>query len=80
MTTTRPEFGACSTTRVGAEHIWRFGPRYAWSGRLVALLVLWYQRWRQRRRLAELEDCLLQDIGRTRKEALDEAAKPFWRP
>jgi uncharacterized protein YjiS (DUF1127 family) len=44
------------------------------------LLELWYQRWRQRRRLAELEDHMLHDIGKTRNEALEEANKPFWRP
>ncbi len=80
MNTTRPEFGTYSMTPVGAEHVWRFGPRYAWPGRLIAKLVLWHQRWRQRRRLAELDDHLLKDIGKTRKEAADEAGKPFWRP
>jgi len=30
--------------------------------------------------LAELDNRLLQDIGKTRREAIDEAGKPFWRP
>ena len=83
MYATRPEFRTYSITAVEAEQACvarRFGPRYAWSGRLVALLVLWHERWRQRRRLAELDDRLLQDIGQTRREAVDEASKPFWRP
>jgi uncharacterized protein YjiS (DUF1127 family) len=29
--------------------------------------------------LAELDDRLLKDIGKTRKEAIAEAAKPFWK-
>jgi uncharacterized protein YjiS (DUF1127 family) len=80
MNTTSREFGTYSITAVGAEHVRRFGPRYDWPSRLVALLVLGHERWRQRRRLAELDDRLLQDIGKTRREAVDEANKPFWRP
>lgn len=37
-------------------------------------------RGRQRRRLAELDDYLLRDIGVTRAEARRECAKPFWKP
>ena len=42
---------------------------------------LWAERRRQRRTLGELADeqHLLDDIGLTRAQALDEAAKPFWR-
>jgi uncharacterized protein YjiS (DUF1127 family) len=47
--------------------------------RLAALLVVWYQRAQQRSRLAELDDRLLQDIGKSPKEAKEEASKPFWR-
>lgn len=49
-------------------------------GHLGALLALWYRRRRQRRHLAELGDHLLRDIGKTRRQALAEAEKPFWRP
>lgn len=41
--------------------------------------VNWWQRARERRRLRELEDHLLRDLGLTRADALREAAKPFWR-
>ncbi len=58
----------------------RFHPRLARPGRLAALIALWYRRWQQRAALAALEDHMLRDIGKTRREALDEAAKPFWRP
>ncbi|MBL8690828.1 MAG: DUF1127 domain-containing protein [Rhodospirillaceae bacterium] len=43
----------------------------AWSRRLAGRL-------RQRRRLAELDDRLLRDIGVTRSRALAEASKPWW--
>ena len=56
-----------------------FHPRPVHLRRWAALLVVWHQRRQQRNRLAELDDRLLQDIGKTRKAALDEAAKPFWR-
>jgi uncharacterized protein YjiS (DUF1127 family) len=41
----------------------------------------WPERQRQREALRELADDkhLLDDLGLTRDQALDEAAKPFWR-
>jgi uncharacterized protein YjiS (DUF1127 family) len=42
-------------------------------------LQLWYERSRQRRRLAQLDGRLLQDIGIDRVAAMKEASKPFWR-
>ncbi len=46
----------------------------------AAVLLAWYECREQRCRLAELEDRLLQDIGKTRKDAQEEAGKPFWKP
>ena len=49
---------------------------------LLRQAQLWPARHRQRarlRELAELNDYLLQDIGVTPRDALIEAAKPFWR-
>lgn len=43
-----------------------------------ATLNMWYDRQRQRRRLAGLDDRLLRDIGIERADALREASKPFW--
>jgi uncharacterized protein YjiS (DUF1127 family) len=43
-----------------------------WCARAVA-------RRHQREALRELDDHLLCDIGKTRREAAAEAAKPFWR-
>lgn len=40
---------------------------------------IWYERARQRRSLAELDDHLLRDIGIDRSVAMEEAHKPFWR-
>lgn len=37
------------------------------------------RRQRHRRRLLSLEDRLLEDIGLTRAQALEEGSKPFWR-
>lgn len=42
-------------------------------------LNMWYDRARQRRHLATLNDHLLWDIGIDRASALKEASKPFWR-
>jgi uncharacterized protein YjiS (DUF1127 family) len=49
----------------------------------LAIVALWTERHRQRRALADLaerNDHLLADIGRTREEAWREAARPFWAP
>jgi uncharacterized protein YjiS (DUF1127 family) len=47
---------------------------FAW----VLTLVRWQERWRQRQCLRDLDDHLLEDIGLTREQALDEARKSFW--
>ena len=47
---------------------------------VVELALLWTERARQRRQLAELNDHMLRDIGVTRADAWAEADKPFWRP
>ncbi|MES9843784.1 MAG: DUF1127 domain-containing protein [Candidatus Sedimenticola sp. PURPLELP] len=44
----------------------------------TTLRFLW-QRQRQRRRLLEMEDHLLKDIGISRADALNEGEKPCWR-
>ncbi|MCB1773104.1 MAG: DUF1127 domain-containing protein [Gammaproteobacteria bacterium] len=41
-------------------------------------LLTWWQRARQRRQLAEMEDWQLRDIGLARETAQREAARPFW--
>jgi uncharacterized protein YjiS (DUF1127 family) len=46
----------------------------AWTGAVRT----WFERSRQRRALAELDDRLLDDIGITRSQAQSEVARPFW--
>ena len=50
-----------------------------WFGRALDVLLLWHERARQRRQLAELDDFMLRDIGVGRADAVGEALKPFWR-
>jgi uncharacterized protein YjiS (DUF1127 family) len=42
-------------------------------------ILLWMERVRERRALAELDDRLLRDIGLTRADVWQEIRKPFWR-
>jgi uncharacterized protein YjiS (DUF1127 family) len=49
-------------------------------GSLALLVSLWLERTRTRRVLAELDEHLLRDIGRTSIEAQRESARPFWKP
>lgn len=46
--------------------------------RIARTMVLWHERSRQRRRLLDLDDHLLRDLGLTRAEVEDEWQKPFW--
>lgn len=43
-----------------------------------ATLREWEERMRQRRRLSELDDRMLTDIGLTRADVSHEVKKPFW--
>ncbi|PLX62503.1 DUF1127 domain-containing protein [Sedimenticola selenatireducens] len=54
-------------------------PRRHPHRRLGELITIWYQRQQQRRVLLQLNDRMLSDIGISRCEAEQEAAKPFWR-
>ncbi len=77
-------FGATATFRLtGPPRARRAGPQWN-SWRAFApwrVVQLWAERRGQRRTLGELADeqHLLDDIGLTRAQARDEAAKPFWR-
>ncbi len=48
------------------------------GGGLVARLMQAMGVWQQRRKLAEMDDAQLRDIGVTRAEALEEAERPLW--
>jgi uncharacterized protein YjiS (DUF1127 family) len=41
--------------------------------------LLCVQRAEQRKRLAELDERMLKDVGITPRQAADESAKPWWR-
>ncbi len=47
--------------------------------RISQTLNMWYDRARQRRHLAMLDDRLLRDIGVDRATVMEEVSKPFWR-
>lgn len=48
--------------------------------RAMDKLLSWQERIGQRRRLSELSDHELADMGLDRATAIGEAEKPFWRP
>jgi uncharacterized protein YjiS (DUF1127 family) len=62
---------------VALEWSWRH-PGAANGNRRSWVLTCW-ERARQRRALAALDDHLLQDVGISRAEAIREIHRPFWR-
>jgi uncharacterized protein YjiS (DUF1127 family) len=46
--------------------------------RIAGLLALWRRRAYERRRLAQLDDRMLADIGVNRLDRARECRKPFW--
>lgn len=58
-------------------------PRLALPARLVAILGLWWLRYRERQRmqrdLPTFTDEVLEDFGLTREQAAEQAKRPFWR-
>ena len=53
--------------------------RFGWGLRFLHWYAECSERSRQRQALAELDDHFLKEIGKTRPEAMAEAAKPFWK-
>ena len=49
------------------------------AGKVVAMVMAWQDRVRERRALLGLGDLELRDIGISRAEADGESGKPFWR-
>jgi len=49
-----------------------------WMVTALRRLGFWIERNRQRRRLAELDDAALKDIGLSRADVQIEVDKPFW--
>ena len=48
------------------------------AANVFTTLFEWQERARQRRRLSELDDRMLKDIGLTRTDVAREVEKPFW--
>lgn len=46
---------------------------------LILTVLVWHERRRQRRHLAQLNDHMLRDIGLSRGDVWAECEKPFWR-
>ncbi len=79
--------GSASHTGFAGRHrrgLLRSRPAGRWPGhfdpkhKIFDILVLWHERARQRRRLLQLDDRMLKDIGVSRADAVHEASKPFW--
>jgi uncharacterized protein YjiS (DUF1127 family) len=49
------------------------------AARGIEQLLVWQDRARQRRHLAELGDHSLKDLGLSRADVAGESSKPFWR-
>ena len=81
-------------TQISVEHSSRFSEPFSvghpalcahkprtvrgWMGLALRMIALWTDRANQRWDLAELDERLLRDIGKTREEARRESEKPFW--
>ncbi len=52
----------------------------SWAKRMMALLLAWSARSRQRRALEALNDAALRDIGLIRSDVHREISKTFWQP
>lgn len=61
----------------GARHFTDLLVELPWT--VFETLCRWQGRAESRRRLAELDDRLLADIGADREDLAAEAAKPFWK-
>jgi uncharacterized protein YjiS (DUF1127 family) len=58
---------------------WLAARQLGWRlGRSVDAALLWAERARQRRQLAELDDYMLRDIGLSRADVTAERSKSFW--
>ncbi|MEN2989239.1 DUF1127 domain-containing protein [Tistrella sp. BH-R2-4] len=46
---------------------------------VVTIFRTWPDRWRQRRDLRDMTDDQLRDLGISRRDAMREGRRPFWR-
>lgn len=47
--------------------------------RMIETLLVWHDRWVERRELLELDERMLRDCGLSRRDVERVARKPFWR-
>lgn len=64
--------------RRGAAAFKIVGALASWSLRTGDMLLLWLERYRQRRALGGLNDHMLKDLGLSRSDAGRETGKRFW--
>ena len=69
---------AAPQPRVSGREFARTLQRFA--AQVLATVLEWQERARQRYRLAELDDRMLKDIGLTRADVANEVSKSFWTP
>jgi uncharacterized protein YjiS (DUF1127 family) len=67
---------AAPEVRVDGREFVRALQRFATN--IFTTVLDWQERARQRRRLSELDDRMLKDIGLTRADVSREIEKPFW--
>lgn len=71
------ELSSPSSILSGTQHT--VGQATGFLASLIEAPFVWLERVQDRRRLAELDDHLLRDIGISRADAENVAARPFWR-
>jgi uncharacterized protein YjiS (DUF1127 family) len=71
--------GSTYTTLAGQSRSYRPADRALWTP-VGELLLIWFERTRQRRELSQLSSHMLKDIGLSRADVEAEVTKPFWRP
>jgi uncharacterized protein YjiS (DUF1127 family) len=71
--------GSTYTTLAGQSRSYRPADRALWT-QVGELLLIWFERTRQRRELSQLSSHMLKDIGLSRADVEAEVTKPFWRP
>ena len=67
---------AAPEARVDGREFARALQRFATN--IFTTVLDWQERARQRRRLSDLDDRMLKDIGLTRADVSREVGKPFW--
>ena len=70
------ELSSSSNILTGTQH--SVGQATGFLASLIEAPFIWLERAHDRRRLAELDDHMLRDIGISRADADQVASRPFW--